>query len=462
LIVRGAELRDTVLAPNPFVEIAVVDSAGRPAASIPVRFEVPRGADGRFPAAVYHENGYGGGPILTDTTDALGHLTVQVFLARPTESAVRIMAASLGATTDAKLTILPGSPVRVVAGPDTGLYLGASTTLHGNPVDRFDNRVNLPVTFRAIDDAIVTASGSTVSARSLGTGRIVVTYAQFADTVRVSVVPRGVLAIRRQYELAQVNLDGSGYRVLASTPPPNGPELPEWDAVPRWNPSGTTVAYHDPTVFFSGIGAIYLSDGNGAPHRVFPTTLFAIELYPDWSPDGAWIYFGARLRDSIPVSLWRSHPDGSGLERLPDAPDRATFEIYETHPAISPDGQWVTYESRQVYGSTPRLRVRRISTGVRTALDTRGASARWSPDGETIAYIDNDATGGALMLTNRDGSNTRRLSSSVFAGELDWSPDGRYILAYGGFPTSLALVEVATGTLTYVPYLYDGSPSWRR
>ena len=463
-IVRGANIRDTVGGfPGPLLEVAVFDSAGRPAPNEPVRFYVPLPDGRRQPASVIDEIGNRASVSLTDTTDARGRIIVRFFLAQPGPAVVRITALSLGAEIEVPFTVLPGSPVAVVASPgDTGLYVGASAVLRGNPVDQYRNPINLPVTLRSLDEAIVSASGNTVSARALGTGRIVMTYDRWADTVNVSVVPRGVVAIRRGTSIAQVNLDGSGYRVLASPAYPNltGNERA---MAPRWNSTGTAVVYYDATSpLGAGLGFIFIGDGNGPPRRLFSDSPFDIELHPDWSPDGAWIYFGARLRNSLPFSLWRAHPDGSGLERLPDAPDRTSTEVYETHPAISPDGQWVAFESREVYGSTPRLRVRRISTGARTALDVRAASARWSPDGSTLAYINNDEVGGFLMLANPDGSNTRRLSTRSFAGELDWSPDGLYIIAYGGFPTSLALVNTTTGDLTMLPYLYDGYPAWRR
>jgi hypothetical protein len=463
-IVRGADIRDTVAGfPGPLLEITVFDSTGRPAPSQPVRFFVPLPEGKHQPASVIDESGSRSSVSLIDTTDSRGRIVVRFFLAQPGVAIVRITALSLGTEIEVPLTVLPGSPVAVVASPgDTGLYVGRSAILRGSPVDQFRNPIDLPVTLRSLDEAIVSASGKSVSGRTLGTGRIVMTYERWADTVNVSVVPIGVVAIRRGTSIAQVNLDGSGYRALASAGYPNLPGN-ERAMMPRWDPPGNAVVYYDATSpLGAGLGFIFVGDGNGPPRRLFPNSRFDIELHPDWSPAGDWIYFGARLRGSAAFSLWRAHPDGSGVERLPDAPDRTTAEVYETHPAISPDGQWVAYESREVYGRTPRLRVRHIATGARTAIDVRAASARWSPDGSTLAYIDNDEVGGALILSNPDGSNRRRLSTRSFAGELDWSPDGRYIVAFGGFPTSLALVDTATGNLTMLPYLSGDFPAWRR
>ena len=59
---------------------------------------------------------------------------------------------------------------------------------------------------------------------------------------------------------------------------------------------------------------------------------------PEYSPDGAWIYFNSDRTGHM--QIWRMKPDGSNQEQV------ITEESNDWFPHISPDGQWMWSISR--------------------------------------------------------------------------------------------------------------------
>ena len=120
---------------------------------------------------------------------------------------------------------------------------------------------------------------------------------------------------------------------------------------------------------------------------------------PEYSPDGAWIYFNAERAATIPghAQCFRMRPDGAGIEQL-------TFdERVNWFPHVSPDGKAVVYISY--------------------------------PPGTTGHPANKDVT---LRLMNPDGSGQRDLAT-FFGGQAtinvnSWAPDSRRF-AYVAYPT---------------------------
>ena len=120
---------------------------------------------------------------------------------------------------------------------------------------------------------------------------------------------------------------------------------------------------------------------------------------PEYSPDGAWIYFNAERAATIPghAQCFRMRPDGAGIEQL-------TFdERVNWFPHVSPDGKAVVYISY--------------------------------PPGTTGHPANKDVT---LRLMNPDGSGQRDLVA-FFGGQgtinvNSWAPDSRRF-AYVAYPT---------------------------
>lgn len=120
---------------------------------------------------------------------------------------------------------------------------------------------------------------------------------------------------------------------------------------------------------------------------------------PEYSPDGAWIYFNAERAATIPghAQCFRMRPDGTGIEQL-------TFdERVNWFPHVSPDGKAVVYISY--------------------------------PPGTTGHPANKDVV---LRLMNPDGSGQRDLVA-FFGGQgtinvNSWAPDSRRF-AYVAYPT---------------------------
>ncbi len=162
-------------------------------------------------------------------------------------------------------------------------------------------------------------------------------------------------------------------------------------------------------------------------------------------------------------------PDGPpGNERpLTERRDRMAYE-----PSLSPDGEWVVFESHplDVAGEGVITLYRVDGSQPYRALTPPGEDCRqpnWSPAGERIVFQCLSGGRWDLWTVKPDGTERRRLTSgSGDKTDASFSPDGRWVVyssdagaleyanlflipAEGGTPLRLTLCEC-----------YDGAPSW--
>jgi len=163
---------------------------------------------------------------------------------------------------------------------------------------------------------------------------------------------------------------------------------PGVDASPMWTLDGSGVVF---TSKRSGEWALYRQsvDGRGDAEQLLEIPESA-GLFPDsWTPDGTKLVFSYRLLDSsldvgvLPIDSrdeWAPLLSTPALERSGD---------------ISPDGDWITYESNET--GVPEVYVEQFpDLGLKTQISTGGGqSPQWSPDGDEIFYRTLDT--GALM-----------------------------------------------------------------
>mgnify|MGYP003397026245 FL=1 len=154
-----------------------------------------------------------------------------------------------------------------------------------------------------------------------------------------------------------------------------------------WSPDGRTLAY---VGMRSSIFDIYtIPMAGGVETRV--TQGGGHHDGPDYTPDGAWIWFNSDVGGSM--QLWRIRPDGTGRERM------TSDERVNWFPHPSPDGRHVIYLAYEE-GTTqhPRdrdveLRLMPASGGKpETLVKLFGGQGSinvpcWAPDARRFAYV---------------------------------------------------------------------------
>jgi len=412
---------------------------------------------------VYYVRGSSG--VVIDTTDASGR--AEAMLIHGTAAGAQYLVVEARAldqatafTSDSVIVrTTPGQPARILIAPrDTALFQGDSARLAVAAADRYGNRRTEVVQLTAATTGV--SVSATVMRADSGPSREVIRaqLGTIRDSAWLSIVPRGALAagISGQFvgesgDLLVVSLDGSGRRSALVTAQPG-----DYGAQPaatnvRWDPTGTRLVYDR----LHATDRLFIGDLAGVAHPLIYPSPFSDEFHPDFSPDGAWVYFAARLPGLGASAVWRVHPDGTALERAPFGPDGS-----ESRPAASPDGQWLAYTSDGF------IHVRSLVTGARTPLHVAGTAPRWSPAADAIAYVvsaDYSGYSGSLRIVSPDGTNDRQLvTGEAYAPGVDWTPDGKYIVAKTGNFGLLDLIVVGTGET--IPLPYSGrlfTPAWR-
>ena len=154
------------------------------------------------------------------------------------------------------------------------------------------------------------------------------------------------------------------------------------------------------------------------------TTNTAVDLQPQWSPDGTKIVFRSERDGGGLSAIYVMNADGSGQTRL-------TFNGFDAAPAWSPDGTKIVYRSIRMDGN-PDIYVMDAdgSNQMRMTTDAANdAQPRWSPNGSQIVFMSQRDGNPEIYVMDSNGSNQTRLTDS--AGEdanPDWRLDGLKII----------------------------------
>ncbi len=454
----GTTLVDTVLATRPLA-ILVVDSSGRPAPGLVVRFEGRPRPNPDFPGFFEY-------PLLvaapdsqqfrifaTATTDGQGGASVQTqFGAKAGAADLLVRVPELGFVETVGFTINAGAAAGVSAAPgDTAIYADHGYTLRARAIDRFGNPRDDPVTYKVASGPVsVGRTTGALTASAIGRAGVVAQSQAHSDTAYVSVVPQAWLATQ-QFDpgnggpigLFLMQLDGSGRQRLA--PGLDNSFIPQGFA---WSPDGQQLA------LVRGTFVNLLTPG-GVEHPLVEMS-DAVSIATRFSRDGRWVYFALAYGSSTqPQGLYRVGIDGTGLEHLGQAGT-------DYFPAPSHDGQSVAYVSyRSPCGVDTCIRVLDLTTNQDRTYGTqdflaRGRHVAWSPTEDLIAY----ESGSSLMLVRSDGTGSRVLASGLsYVKWMDWSPDGRWLLVA---QDGVMLFDVQTGLrLPLGQFLSYGATAWR-
>lgn len=467
---------DTVGAVQQLV-VEVFDAAGAPAAGAVVRFQgfdvAPvfgcRDEDGAcYPApavAVAGEPSLSFGLFTVATVDARGLASVRMKMGRTAGPArVAVSVPTLGFGDTARIAVAPGAPVRLGVTPrDSAVYVGGAYALRPVTRDRYMNPRTDPVSFTAVGASVAVSDGALRGA-AVGRGMVIARSGPLADTVRASVVPRGTLAAFApdSFSLVVFNLDGSGYRHVARASGLYGC----CGMTPDWSPDGTRLIFHEGGRYIPSNARILVADMAGGGRRLIsPAPPLVAEKTPQFSADGAWIYFGGVPARGVDGEVWRVRADGSGAERV--GPARRVS--YDGQPSPSPDGTRVAFESvgprDHVDDRLPiHLALLDLRTGAVSLPGVIGRSPRWSPSGDQLAYIPGQGSYGPLWVMRPDGSGRRAITGegTRYFPEFDWSPDGRYLVAESAITSLLEIIDAATGEALPLPFSRRlETPSWR-
>ena len=343
----------------------------------------------------------------------------------------------------AAFTVVPGAPASVTLQPrDTVAYAAARVVYRLAFGDRYRNPVfgSVPVPFTTNNDLTV-ASNGVATPRLAGRDTIIARIATIADTVFLSVLPTtGVLAASLPPTtpgVMLINLDGSGYRELATN---TGLKLPYAVQRPRFTYDGKNLIVRIAQDTEAHLWVVPI-DGS-VPRRLMPNSTTTNEDWPTPSPDNQWIYFTSTDKEI----LRRVHIDGTGLEDVPvEVPPPSNFAVHE--PAISSNSGMVAWQLSGI------MKTRNIATGTRLGFEREGYAPAWAPTGMRIAYIKGNP--GPIYSSEFNGTDDRLIAPGVYGGPLTWTPDGKLLLAFryiSGTVMFYEMVDPISGTTFPMKY----------
>jgi Tol biopolymer transport system component len=180
-------------------------------------------------------------------------------------------------------------------------------------------------------------------------------------------------------------------------------EATRLDVPGRFSPDGTLVAF---TSDRGGNQQVWIARRDGSSIRSLTRLPDAAVNVGGWSPDGRWVAFDAAIGDK--TAIYRVSIDGT-LEQLTD--DSAT----NTDPEWSRDGAWIYYAST----ASGREEIWKIPAGGGKAVQLTsegGSEPRASLDARHVYFVDRPRMPAQLPATLKRVSTEGGSSSVVYAG----------------------------------------------
>jgi Tol biopolymer transport system component/imidazolonepropionase-like amidohydrolase len=229
------------------------------------------------------------------------------------------------------------------------------------------------------------------------------------------------------------------------------------DMQPRFSPDGSTLVFVSDRSGDENLWLLDLETGEVEPLTQGDGSAY---LSPEWTPDGDYVVVARRAPLEGLEKLWLYHKDGgTGLEMTP-APGALRF----MGPAFGADERYVWYAYRQGAWSYNavlpqyQLGVYDRETGSRTTVSSRYGSAfrpALSPDGRWLTYASrNDAETG-LVLRDLESGEERWLAYPIQRDEQESIANMDVYPGYSFTPDSDAVILTYGGGFWRVPI--DGS-----
>jgi eukaryotic-like serine/threonine-protein kinase len=158
---------------------------------------------------------------------------------------------------------------------------------------------------------------------------------------------------------------------------------------PSWSADGKTI------LFGTGLRLVGKAAGTDAEIRSAPADGSGTEKLiakvhsgapvPTWSPDGKYLAYLSSNGDNL-SDLWIVPVDGSSPPKVILQPPTSKAIIYDYR--ISPDGQWVAYQSDETGQTAIYIAKFPSGTGKWRVSSAIGAYPAWSGDGKNLFYKD--------------------------------------------------------------------------
>jgi Tol biopolymer transport system component len=194
---------------------------------------------------------------------------------------------------------------------------------------------------------------------------------------------------------------------------------------PTWAPDGRRIA-----AVALGQGIFTVAPGDRKFRKL---TGGQSDEAPDWSPQGDWIAFDKRVRDTN-YDLFAVNAATRKVRRL------THDSLQQTNPAWSPDGSRLAFAEQELSGKWVIVTMRPDGSD-RKRVTSEHISAQepaWSPDGKRIAFVKQGLDTAAIAVIGTDGKGLRRVTKgTLFASTPSWSPDGQSI-AFSAQPVQKA------------------------